>query len=89
MPDPIPVVLLGRLAVDERWHRKGLGRALFRDAAFRVAHAAEIIGVRAMVVHAISEEARDFYIALGFAPFQNESMTMFVTVQDLRAVLDA
>jgi GNAT superfamily N-acetyltransferase len=66
MPDPIPAVVLARLAVDRGYQGGGLGRALFRDAAHRVAHAADTIGIRGIVVHAISEEARKFYIALGF-----------------------
>ena len=68
MPDPIPVVVLARLAVDRNYQGRGLARALFHDAALRVAHAADTIGIRGIVVHAISEEARKFYIALGFEP---------------------
>jgi predicted N-acetyltransferase YhbS len=58
MPDPVPVVVLGRLAVDERWQGKGLGRALVHDAGLRVAQAADVIGIRGLVGHAISEDAR-------------------------------
>src|SRR5215831_5344268 len=60
MPDPIPVVVLARLAVDRRYQGRGLGRALFRDAARRAVNAANTIGIRGVVVHAISEEARKF-----------------------------
>lgn len=87
MPDPIPVVVLARLAVDRNYQGRGLGRALFRDAARRVAHAADTIGIRGIVVHAISEEARKFYIALGFDPCPEEVMTLVVTLQDIRATL--
>lgn len=87
MPDPIPVVVLARLAVDRRYQRRGLGRALFRDAARRVAHAADTIGIRGMVVHALSEDARKFSIALGFDPCPAEAMTLVVTVRDIRATL--
>lgn len=87
MPDPIPIVVLARLAVDRNYQGRGLGRALFRDAARRVAHAADIIGIRGIVVHAISEEARSFYIALGFDPCPTEVMTLVVTLQDVRATL--
>jgi GNAT superfamily N-acetyltransferase len=72
MPDPIPVAVLARLAVDRDWHGKGLGRALFRDAALRVAQAADAIGIRGIVVHAISEEAKKVYVALGFDPSPRE-----------------
>ena len=61
MPDPVPVALLGRLAIDRRRQGRGLGLALLRDAILRVVGAAETIGVRAMLVHAISDEARSFY----------------------------
>jgi GNAT superfamily N-acetyltransferase len=87
MPDPVPVVLLGRLAVDRAYQGQGIGRALFRDAALRVSHAAETIGIRGIVVHAISEEARKFYLALGFDPSPLDRMTLLVTLADIRATL--
>ena len=80
MPDPIPVAVSARLAVDLAYQGRGLGRALFRDAARRVAHAADAIGIRGIVVHAISEEARKFYIALGFNPCPHAPMTLVVTL---------
>ena len=88
MPDPIPVVVLARLAVDRNLQGQGLGRALFRDAAQRVAQAADTIGIRGIVVHAISEEARKFYIALGFDPCPDEAMTLVVALRDIRATLE-
>jgi len=87
MPSPIPVVVLARLAVDRVWQGRGIGRALFRDAAHRVAQAADAIGIRGIVVHAISEQARNFYLALGFDPSPPEPMTLMVTLADVRAVL--
>ena len=87
MPNPIPVTVLGRLAVDHDWHGRGLGRALFRDAARRVAHAADAIGIRGIVVHAISEEAKKFYLALGFDASPSEPMTLMVTLSDVRDAL--
>jgi GNAT superfamily N-acetyltransferase len=89
MPDPIPVVVLARLAVDRRYQGRGLGRALFRDAAQRVAQAADTIGICGIVVHAISEEARKFYVALGFDSCPAEVMTLVVTLGDIRATLGA
>jgi GNAT superfamily N-acetyltransferase len=85
--EPIPVVLLARLVVDHGQQGHGLGRALFRDAARRVAQAADTIGIRGIVVHAISEDARRFYIALGFDPCPAEAMTLVATLADLRAAL--
>jgi GNAT superfamily N-acetyltransferase len=87
MPDPIPVAVLGRLAVDRAQQGRGLGRALFRDCALRVAHAADTIGIRGIVVHAISEQAKAFYQALGFEPSPAEPMTLMVTLQDIRGLL--
>ena len=86
MPDPIPVVLLGRLAIDRGWQGKGMGRALFRDCAMRVAHAADTLGIRGIVVHAISEKAKAFYLALGFEVSPLEPMTLMVTLNDVRAM---
>lgn len=87
MPDPIPVVILARLAVDRAYQRRGLGRALFHDAAERIVNAADAIGIRGVLVHAISEEAKAFYTALGFDPSPLEPMTLMATLADIRAAL--
>ena len=87
MPDPIPVAVLARLAVAQGWQGYGIGRGLFRDAATRVAHAADAIGIRGIVVHAISEEAKSFYLALGFTPSPVDPMTLMVTLSDVQAAL--
>jgi predicted N-acetyltransferase YhbS len=87
MPDPIPVVVLGRLAVDRSQQGRGLGRALFRDCALRVAQAADAIGIRGIVVQAISDQAKAFYQALGFDPSPAEPMTLMVTLADIRQLL--
>ena len=89
MPDPIPVAVLARLAVDRNYQGRGLGRAMFRDMARRVAHAAGTIGIRGIVVHAISEDARKFYIALGFDPCPADAMTLVVSLRDIRATLES
>ncbi|MGE4046490.1 MAG: GNAT family N-acetyltransferase [Acetobacteraceae bacterium] len=89
MPDPIPVAVLGRLAVDRSQQGRGLGRALFRDCALRVAHAADAIGIRGIVVHAISEEAKAFYLALGFDPSPAEPMTLMVTLNDVKQLIES
>jgi predicted N-acetyltransferase YhbS len=87
MPEPIPVVVLGRLAIAHSHKRRGLGRALFRDSAKRVLHAADSIGIRGILVHAISEDAKAFYLALGFETSPLEPMTLMVTLADLRRTL--
>ena len=87
MPDPIPVVVLGRLAVAQSHQGHGLGRALFQDAARRVIHATEAIGIRGLLVHALNEEAKAFYLGLGLEESPLEPMTLMVTIADLRAAL--
>lgn len=84
MPDPIPVAVLGRLAVDQRHHGLGLGRALFRDSCLRVLNAAEVLGIRGLLVHAISDDAKAFYLALGLEPSVLDPMTLMVTLADIR-----
>lgn len=87
MPDPIPVAVLGRLAIDRTQQGRGLGRALFRDCGMRVAHAADTIGIRGIVVHAISDQAKAFYLALGFDPSPTEPMTLMIPLADIRLLL--
>lgn len=87
MPDPIPVMLLGRLAVDRSWHGKGLGKGLLRDAVLRTIHAAETAGIRAILVHAISENAKHFYKACGFQQSPVDPMTLMVSIQDAKSLL--
>ncbi|MBC6478708.1 MAG: GNAT family N-acetyltransferase [Hormoscilla sp. GM7CHS1pb] len=87
MPDPIPVMVIGRLAVDRNWQGKGIGRGLLRDAILRTLNAAEIAGIRAILVHAISESAKQFYESCGFTPSPIETMTLMVTIKDARASL--
>jgi len=89
MPDPIPVALLARLAADSARQGRGLGRALFRDCAARITHAADRIGIRGIAVHAISEQAKAFYLALGFEPSPLDPMTLMVTLGDVQAILGA
>lgn len=83
MPDPIPVAVLGRLAVDRAYQGRGLGRALVRDAGLRLLQAAGILGIRGLLVHAMSEEARAFYLALGFTASPLDPMTLMVGLRDL------
>ena len=87
MPDPVPIAVLGRLAIERTHQKQGLGRALVRDAARRVLQAADIIGIRAIVVHAISLEAKAFYLALGFEASPLQPMTLLATLSDLEAAL--
>ena len=82
LPDPAPVMVLGRLAIDAAFQGRGLGRALLRDAVLRTVQAADIAGIRAILVHAISEGARQFYQRCGFQPSPVDSMTLMITLRD-------
>jgi GNAT superfamily N-acetyltransferase len=87
MPDPVPVLLLGRLAVDRNWHGKGLGADLLSDAVLRAIGAAESVGVRAILVHAISADAKTFYEKHGFRASPVEPMTLMITIEEARRML--
>ncbi|ANL74782.1 GCN5-related N-acetyltransferase protein (plasmid) [Rhizobium phaseoli] len=87
MPDPIPVAVLGRLAIDQSHQGRGIGRALVRDAGLRLVNAAEILGIRGLLVHAISDDARAFYEAVGFLPLPSDPMMLMVGLHDLNSAL--
>jgi GNAT superfamily N-acetyltransferase len=80
MPDQVPVMVIGRLAIDQTMHGQSLGPALLRDAVLRTVQAAEIAGIRAILVHAISDRAKRFYEKWGFIPSPVEPMTLMITV---------
>lgn len=82
MPEPVPAVLIGRLAVDKPWQGQGLGADLLRDAVLRIVGAAVTIGVRAILVHAISTDAKAFYEKHGFRASPLDPMTLMVTVEE-------
>ena len=83
MPDPVPAVVLARLAVDRSMQGKGVGASLLQDAVLRVAAAADSIGVRVLLVHALSEDAKRFYLKFGFRESPVEPMTLMVTLNEL------
>jgi GNAT superfamily N-acetyltransferase len=87
MPEPIPVMVLGRLAVDREHQGTGLGSALLRDALLRTLSAAEIAGIRAILLHAVSEDAKRFYTKHGFAESPIDPMTMMITLADVEKAL--
>jgi GNAT superfamily N-acetyltransferase len=87
MPDPIPVVVLARLAIARSHQSRGLGRALFQDAAHRTMRAAEGIGIRGLLVHAISDQARAFYVQLGLNPSPLDAMTLMATIAELKLAM--
>ena len=75
-PDPVPVLVLGRLAIHKDHQQKGIGTALLNDAIRRAIQAADIAGVTALLVHAISEQARRFYLSRGFIASPIQPMTL-------------
>jgi GNAT superfamily N-acetyltransferase len=82
---PIPVIVLARLAVHEDHQGQQLGRGLLRDALVRVSNAAEEIGVRALLIHAKNDEARDFYLSHAeFEPSPVDPLQLFLLLKDLR-----
>ena len=85
MPDPIPMAMLGRLAVDRSLHGQGIGRALLRDAVLRVLQASEVLAVRGLLVQALNPQAQRFYLACGFTPSPAEPMLLMATMTDLTA----
>ena len=87
MPDPIPVVVLGRLAVDKALHGKGVGTGLLQDSVLRILQAAEIAGVRAILVHAISEAAKRFYEKYGFIASPIDPMTVMITTAEAAKII--
>ena len=82
MPNPIPVMVLGRLAVDQPWQGAGLGRGLLKDAVLRTLSVSQLAGVRALLVHALSDEAKNFYIHNGFLESPLDPMTLMIAMQD-------
>lgn len=83
MPDPVPMMVLGRLAVDLRYKGQGLGAGLLRDAMRRTAAVSLSAGCRALMVHAIDDDARTFYLRYGFKEFPENSKTMFLAMETI------
>jgi GNAT superfamily N-acetyltransferase len=85
---PIPAILLARLAVDKDEKGTGLGKALLKDALGRIARAADIVGARAVLVHAIDEQARKFYEHFDFEPSPIHELQLMLLMKDLRKALE-
>lgn len=81
MPDPIPMAVLGRLAVDQSWRGKGLGVALLQNAVTRTMEAGGILAIRGLLVHAISAEAKSFYERHGFIASPTQPMTLILSLK--------
>ncbi|MCK7578293.1 MAG: GNAT family N-acetyltransferase [Chromatiales bacterium] len=84
---PVPVMILARLAVDKAHQRKGLGQALLKDALLRTAQAADIAGIRCLLVQAKDEAARDWYESWEFEPSPSDPYHLFLMLKDLKSLL--
>jgi len=83
----IPIMLLARLAVDQKWQKQGVGAALLKDAILRTLQAAYIAGIRALVVHAKDESARKFYERFDFLPSPSDPLHLFMLLKDVRNII--
>lgn len=81
---PVPVIVLTRLAVDKSEQGAGLGKAMLKDALVRTASAADIVGARAMLVHAIDASAAAFYRRFGFEPSPASDLHLMLLTKDIR-----
>jgi GNAT superfamily N-acetyltransferase len=88
MPDPIPMAVLGRLAIDRNLQGQGIGRALLRDAVLRVIQAASAVAMRGIMAQALSDDARRFYLACGFVPSPGDPMLLMATLGGVTAALE-
>ena len=84
---PVPVMILARLAVAQAHQGKGLGRALLKDALLRTAQAADIAGIRCLVVHAKDDAARQWYASWEFEPSPTDAYHLYLMLKDLKALL--
>jgi GNAT superfamily N-acetyltransferase len=80
MPSPIPVVVMGRLAVHQDWVGKGIGSGLLKDAVLRTLQSSREVGIRALLCHAIDDAAKDFYLQRGFIPSPIEPLTLMLSL---------
>lgn len=87
MPNPLSVLLLCRLAVDKRFHNQGIGKVLQRDAMIRAFNVSGDAGVLAILVHALSEQAKQFYLSQGFVVSPLQAMTLMMTLETVREIL--
>jgi GNAT superfamily N-acetyltransferase len=88
MPDPVPAIVLGRLAVDSAWQGQGLGADLLHDAVLRALRASREIGARVLLCHAIDERARLFYLHHGFAESTFDPLSLMLDLRKAEAALE-
>lgn len=89
MPNPIPVMVLGRLAVDTGYQELGIGKGLLKDAILRTFNVSQNVGIKALLVHALSDSAKHFYKRYGFVQSPLEEMTLMLAMNDIEKLLKA
>ena len=82
MPNPIPVMVLGRLAIDQKWQHAGLGRSLLKDAVLRSVSVSQLAAIKALLVHALSENAKTFHVRNGFLESPLDPLTLVISLRD-------
>ncbi|HEY1837945.1 MAG TPA: GNAT family N-acetyltransferase [Rhizomicrobium sp.] len=86
-PNPVPVAVIGRLAVDRGYHGRSIGRGMLQDALRRALFASQTVGTRAVIVHAIDDEVVPFYLGFDFRPFPTDTKTLWIAVETITAAL--
>jgi GNAT superfamily N-acetyltransferase len=86
-PTSLPVIVMGRLAIDKKYHNQGLGKALLRDAMLRIVNASAEVGIFAMLIHALSSSAKQFYLSCGFVESPLQPMTLMMTVKTIQGII--
>jgi GNAT superfamily N-acetyltransferase len=86
-PDPVPCLLLGQLATDQRWAGKGIGSGLLKHALQRCVTASGLIGGRALIVNAVDDDAAAFWQRWGFLPSKDDPLTLFRSIADIASSL--
>ena len=85
--NPVPVMILARLAVDKDFHSKGIGKGLLKDALLRTVHAADIAGIRAFLIHAKDDTAKKWYLQFDFMESPTDPLHLFLLLKDLKKII--
>lgn len=84
---PVPIALLAKLAVDQQWKKMGVGKGLLKDAMLRTLQAADILGIRAIMVHAKDNGVKEFYQHFDFIPSPSDPLQLMIILKDVRQIL--
>lgn len=87
MPNQLPILLLGRLAIDKKYQGQGIGNSLLRDAMLRAIHVSQDAGIFAILIHALSDNAKKWYLSRGFVESPLQPMTLMMTLETIKSIL--